>query len=74
MTAPVRLSSTTTLPAIIVAEFDEMPGMRLTLPQARRLWGLGPAEAEGVVDLLVERGLLARDNRGRICRPDSLMS
>jgi hypothetical protein len=74
MTVPVRLTSTTTLPAIIVAEFDEMPGMRLTLPQACRLWGLGPADAERVVGRLVERGLLSRDDRGRICRPDDLMS
>jgi hypothetical protein len=72
MTASIRVSAVTTLPMIIVSEFDEMPGMRLTMPQVQRLWALSAAEAALVVDRLVECGGLARDARGRVCRPDDL--
>jgi hypothetical protein len=70
MTATVRVTKTTTLPAIILAEFAEMPGMRLTMPQVCRLWSMSPTDADAVVTRLIERGLLARDSRGRVCRPD----
>ena len=35
------------------SEFIEMPGLRLTLPQAARLWGLDLTSCEAVVDVLV---------------------
>ena len=35
------------------AEFIEMPGLRLTLPQASRLWGLEPPACRDVIDVLV---------------------
>lgn len=41
-------------------EFLEMPGLRLTLPEAQRLWGLGPDVCAQVVDLLVDRAVLRR--------------
>jgi hypothetical protein len=63
----------TTLESIIAAEFREMPGMRLTLAQVCRLWGLTPAAAENVVIALVTRGLLALDRCGRVCRPEDGM-
>jgi hypothetical protein len=53
-------------------EFSEMPGMRLTIPQVCRLWTLTRPEAEAVVGSLVERGLLAVDDGGRVCRPQDL--
>jgi DNA-binding IclR family transcriptional regulator len=74
MTATVRVTKTTTLPAIILAEFAEMPGMRLTMPQVCRLWSISPTDAETVVTGLIARGLLSRDPRGRVCRPDDLVS
>ena len=40
-------------------EFVEMPGLRLNLPQAQRLWGLDPLRCEAVLEALVERGVLA---------------
>ena len=41
-------------------EFVEMPGLRLNLPQAQRLWGLDAVRCEAVLEALVERGVLAR--------------
>jgi hypothetical protein len=58
--------------SIICGEFNEMPGMRLTLSQVCRLWTLTPSEAEAVVGSLVKRGMLAVDDGGRVCRPQDL--
>jgi DNA-binding IclR family transcriptional regulator len=73
ITATVRVTKTTTLPAIILAEFAELPGMRLTMPQVCRLWGISPIDAQAVVARLIERGLLSRDSLGRVYRPDDLV-
>ena len=43
----------------IHAEFREMPGLRLTLPQAARLFSLEPDRCERVLAALVESGQLA---------------
>jgi hypothetical protein len=40
------------------AEFVEMPGMELTLPQATRLWNLGPDDCRSALDALVDMGFL----------------
>ena len=72
MTATVRVSQTTTLLGIIAAEFNEMPGMRLTMPQVCRLWSLSMQEAELVIGRLIARGCLEFDAAGRVCRPDDL--
>jgi hypothetical protein len=40
------------------AEFVEMPGMALTLPQATRLWNLGVDDCRSVLDALVDMGFL----------------
>lgn len=53
---------------LIDAEFDEMPGMRLTLAQARRLWNLDQHECEEVLNHLCEAGFLVRDAGGRYVR------
>jgi len=42
------------------AEFQEMPGLRLTVRQAERLWGLDPDVCAQVVDVLVSRAILKR--------------
>jgi hypothetical protein len=44
----------------IRAEFQEMPGLRLTVTQAQRMWGLAPEVCEQVVDVLVNRSVLKR--------------
>jgi hypothetical protein len=45
------------------AEFMEMPGLRLNLPQAQRLWGLEAPRCQAVLDSLVEKGVLALTGR-----------
>lgn len=39
-------------------EFMEMPGLRLSLPQAQRLWGLDSTRCEAVLNALVDSGIL----------------
>ena len=60
------------LDSLIAEEFDEMPGMRLTMPQVCRLWSLHPRHADALIGSLVARGLLTFDRRGRVCRPGDL--
>ena len=43
------------------AEFVEMPGMKLTLPQASRLFHVDPGECESVLRELVRNGELSSD-------------
>jgi hypothetical protein len=62
------------LETIISGEFDEMPGMRLTMAQVRHLWNLSRAEAEHIIHVLVGRGALTYDECGRLCRPNDLAS
>lgn len=50
---------------VIDAEFREMPGMRLTPSQVRRLWNLSEGECEAVLDRLLRAGQLIRDPTGR---------
>jgi hypothetical protein len=42
----------------ILSEYREMPGLALTLDQARRLWGCDAATCRRVADWLVERRAL----------------
>ena len=57
---------------IIEGEFAEMPGMRLTEAQFRRLWALAPTECQHVTAALVTSGVLTRDAGGRYCRRTDL--
>lgn len=41
------------------AEFVEMPGLRLTLPQASRLFNLEPTHCERVLSTLVDMRILS---------------
>jgi hypothetical protein len=54
----------------IEAEYREMPGLRLTLPQASRLWGLNPGQSARLLSELVNEGFLMRDTRGAYRRCD----
>lgn len=47
----------------IRGEYLEMPGLRLTRPQARRLWGLDEHTSDRLLSMLVERKFLT-------CAPD----
>jgi hypothetical protein len=44
------------------AEFDEMPCLRVTEPQARSLFGLSPALSEWVLNCLSREGFLESRN------------
>jgi hypothetical protein len=50
------------------AEFDEMPGMALTLPQASRLFGLEHTDCQTVVEHLVDVAYLRRTRSGSFIR------
>jgi hypothetical protein len=53
---------------VIRGEFDEMPGMRLTRAQFRRLWHLTADESDRLVRELIAAGFLVEDARGHISR------
>lgn len=64
-----------TMPAIreaflrVEAEYREMPGLSLTLPQAARLWELDQRTCERVLATLIERRVLKRALNGTyVCR------
>jgi len=46
------------------AEYDEMPGLRLTLAQACRLWQVDAPTCEGLLDTLIRQHFLARTRDG----------
>ena len=54
--------------ARVRAEFDEMPGMTLTLPQAARLFGLDHHLCQAIVDRLVVSDYLRRTDAGAFTR------
>jgi hypothetical protein len=61
----------------ICNEYLEMPGLRLTAQQARRLWGLDEKTCSQLLDYLVDVKFLARRNgdsyarvaEGAVARP-----
>ena len=52
------MSSPESLAARIRGEYREMPGLRLTFPQACRLWHLDPAACRSVLHTLLEERFL----------------
>jgi hypothetical protein len=60
-------SDTCTAPIVsrVAAEFREMPGMRLTEVQVKRLFNLTPEDCKAVLEQLVECRLLSCDHAGR---------
>lgn len=52
----------------IRAEYLEMPGLRLTLKQAQRLWGLDEGTCARSLDVLVEAKFLVQTDRGMYVR------
>lgn len=52
------------------SEFIEMPGLRLTLAQATRLWGLEAAACQDVINALVGSAFLRWTSAGTVVRAD----
>jgi hypothetical protein len=52
----------------VKAEFNEMPGLRLTVPQATRLWGMERTLCVTVVEALVRTSFLRWGHGGTIVR------
>jgi len=52
----------------IRGEYMEMPGLRLTVTQAQRLWGLDRAACETVLSALVDVEFLIRNGDGAFVR------
>lgn len=48
------------------ADFLEMPGLQLTLPQAVRLWNMGVDDCRDVLDTLVDAGFLRWTEAGTV--------
>jgi DNA-binding IclR family transcriptional regulator len=53
------------------AEYREMPGLSLTLAQARRLFGLPQDACARILDALTREGLLRQETDGRFARRDA---
>jgi hypothetical protein len=52
----------------VQGEFLEMPGLRLTGAQARRLWGLDAAMCEALLGVLVDAKFLFKTRDGAFMR------
>jgi hypothetical protein len=55
----------------IRSEFNESPGMCLTLRQGARLWGIAPEECARIVERLVEEDFLRWTRNGELVRSES---
>ena len=55
----------------ITREYEAQPGLRLTPPQAQRLWGLDGPTCGAVLTALVDAGVLQRAPDGRFARRPS---
>lgn len=53
------MSPAESLLARIRGEYREMPGLRLTVRQAQRLWGLDGTTCHAVLTVLVDEGFLS---------------
>lgn len=54
----------------VLAEYGEIPGLALTIDQARRLWGCDAVTCRRIADLLVGRRILRWSHEGRLIRAD----
>jgi hypothetical protein len=65
---PEQIRATADVIRRVQGEFLEMPGLRLTEPQARRLWGLDEASCDALLDALVDAKFLFRTRDGAFMR------
>ena len=68
MTMPESARATEDALRRVQGEFLEMPGLRLTEAQARRLWGLDQASCAALLGALVEANFLFRTRDGAFMR------
>ena len=54
----------------IQGEFGELPGLRLTAPQAQRLWGLDRDVCDALLGALVDAKFLSQTRDGAFVRLD----
>ena len=57
----------------VKGEYLEMPGLRLTIAQAQRLWGLDRAVCDALLGALVEAKFLLRTRDGAFVRSDHVV-
>ena len=55
----------------VETEYSEMPGLKLTVWQAGRLWNVSSDVCEAVLVSLVQTGFLHRTGDGQFLRPSS---
>jgi hypothetical protein len=51
-------------------EFNEMPGLQLTIAQASRLWGMEQTACRRVIDALVDAAFLRWTPAGTVVRSE----
>jgi hypothetical protein len=51
-------------------EFNEMPGLQLTMPQAARLLGIEPEACRGVIEVLVHSSFLRWTPAGTVVKTE----
>jgi hypothetical protein len=56
---------------LIRGEYMEIPGLRLTKPQAQRLWGLDDVTSEALLSALVDVKFLRRTQQNAYVRADA---
>jgi hypothetical protein len=69
---PESLRATEVMFKRVQGEFLEMPGLRLTAPQARRLWGLDAEVCEALLGALVDANFLFRTRDGAFMRVEQI--
>lgn len=70
----IRPDSKTVITERVRGEFREMPGLTLTLAQARRLWSLDSSLCSEVLAQLVDSGFLFKRSDGTFCRTSDLVA
>ena len=65
---PERTGTTDEVLRRVQGEFLEMPGLRLTEPQARRLWGLDAVSCDALLGALIEAKFLFKTRDGAFMR------
>ena len=68
---PEPLRATDDVLRRVQGEFLEMPGLRVTEAQARRLWGLDAASCDALLGALVEANFLFKTRDGAFMRVES---
>ena len=68
---PVPNRATAEVLRRVQGEFLEMPGLRLTQPQARKLWGMDEAWCNALLGALVDAKFLYRTRDGAFMRIES---